>query len=360
VHLKDFDFELPKSSIAIRPASPRDAARLLVVEPSGRAAIAEASVRDLPAYLRPGDVMVFNNTKVLRAELNGYRPSRGDGLPPADISLTLIQRLRDGAWKALARPGRRLRPGDLIVIDSTERSALVVIGKNENGEIVVTANGAMTIETLMENYGAMPLPPYIARARPADERDRADYQTIYASAAGAVAAPTAGLHFTPELLESIAKMGVRTAFATLHVGPGTFLPMKTENIGDHTLHAERCDISDEAARTINECRARGGRIVAVGTTSLRLLETAAREDGSIAAFRGCTNLFIKPGHHFRSAELLLTNFHLPKSTLFMLACGFSGTALMKKAYSHAVASGFRFYSYGDACLLYRAGESGKS
>jgi S-adenosylmethionine:tRNA ribosyltransferase-isomerase len=356
VLIKDFDFQLPKNAIALRPVSPRDSARLLTVEPWQANPFSEARVRDLPAFLRPGDVMVFNNTKVLPAVLVGRRPPRAGDTPPVEISLTLLERLADGAWSALARPGRRLRTGDLVVFESDgERSALTVIRKGLDGEVTVAAGNSQSVETIMAKHGSMPLPPYIPR--PADDHDLADYQTVYAREEGAVAAPTAGLHFTPKLLERLAAKGVRSAFVTLHVGAGTFLPVKTDKIDDHPIHAEQCEISSEAAGVINECRNSCGRIIAVGTTSLRLLETAACEDGSIEPFRGSTRLFIKPGHRFRSANLLLTNFHLPKSTLFMLVCAFSGKALMKRAYAHAVAAGFRFYSYGDACLLHRA-ESG--
>ena len=352
--LTDFDFELPKTAIALRPASPRDAARLLCVEPGAPIPLSEARMRDLPAYLRPGDVMVFNNTKVLPAVLVGRRPSRGDDAPAVEISLTLLERLLDGSWSALARPARRLRSGDVIVLEGNgEEPALRVTCKGAEGEVAVAAAEAgQSVEALMAKYGAMPLPPYIARE--ADSRDFGDYQTVYASVEGAVAAPTAGLHFTPDLLERLSAKGVRAAFVTLHVGAGTFLPMKTERVEDHQIHAERCEISAEAAGIVNDCRSNGGRVIAVGTTSLRLLETAAQANGSVAPYCGDTRLFIKPGYRFRAADLLLTNFHLPKSTLFMLVCAFSGTALMKNAYAHAVAAGFRFYSYGDACLLHRA------
>jgi len=356
VLLKDFDFQLPKSAIALRPASPRDSARLLAVKPGEANPFSEARVRELPACLRPGDVMVFNNTRVLPAVLLGHRPSRAGDAPPVEISLTLLERLPEGAWSGLARPARRLQTGDLIVFESDgERSVLTVTRKGPDGEVNVAAGNSQSVETIMAKHGSMPLPPYIARL--ADDQDFTDYQTVYAREQGAVAAPTAGLHFTRELLERLTAEGVRSAFVTLHVGAGTFLPVKTEIIDDHPIHAERCEISADTAGVINECRNKGGRIIAVGTTSLRLLETAAREDGSIEPFRGSTRLFIKPGHRFRSANLLLTNFHLPKSTLFMLVCAFSGKALMKRAYAHAVAAGFRFYSYGDACLLHRA-ESG--
>ncbi len=355
VLLKDFDFELPKTSIALRPASPRDSARLLCVDPASRNPILQARVRDLPSLLNAGDVMVFNDTKVLPAELRGYRPARETLAPDVEISLTLIERLPNGGWRAFARPARRLRLGDTIVLSwNGERARLIVAAKDEEGAIVVTASCGETVETIMTRHGAMPLPPYIASTRPPDDRDRTDYQTVYAKTEGAVAAPTAGLHFTPELLEVLATKGVRSAFVTLHVGAGTFLPVKAENIADHTLHAEWYEISEDAARIINACRAEGGRLIAVGTTSLRVLESTAREDGLIEARQGLTKIFITPGHRFRSADLLMTNFHLPKSTLFMLVCAFSGTALMKTAYAHAVADSFRFYSYGDACLLHRA------
>jgi S-adenosylmethionine:tRNA ribosyltransferase-isomerase len=309
----------------------------------------------LVSFLRPGDVMVFNDTKVLTAELSGFRPGRNAAAPAVAVFLTLVERRADGRWKAFARPARRLRPGDTIMLgEGAEASLLLVVAKGEEGAIIVAGCEDATVEAIMERHGAMPLPPYIARARPADERDRTDYQTVYAKMEGAVAAPTAGLHFTPELLDRLAVRGVRSAFVTLHVGAGTFLPVKTDKISDHTLHAEWYRIADDAAYTINRCHAEGGRLIAVGTTSLRVLETAAREDGLIEAGQGFTKIFIKPGHRFRSADFLMTNFHLPKSTLFMLVCAFSGTALMKRAYAHAVSAGFRFYSYGDACLLRRS------
>jgi S-adenosylmethionine:tRNA ribosyltransferase-isomerase len=356
VFLKDFEFELPKTAIALRPASPRDAARLLVAGLGNADAIAEAQVRDLPAYLKPGDVMVFNNTKVLPAVLVGRRPSRGAGAPAAGISLTLLERHADGSWSALARPARRLRPGDLIILQGEgQEPALKVIAKNADGLVTVgPAQPGRSVEALMAEFGTMPLPPYIARD--SDKQDFADYQTVYASVEGAVAAPTAGLHFTPELFQRLRAKGIRTAFVTLHVGPGTFLPVKTEKVEEHRMHAERCEIAAEAADIINEGRNKGGRIVAVGTTSLRLLETAAKDNGTVAPYCGETQLFIKPGHRFRAVDVLFTNFHLPKSTLFMLVCAFAGTKLMKQAYAHAIETGFRFYSYGDACLLHRAAE----
>jgi S-adenosylmethionine:tRNA ribosyltransferase-isomerase len=299
--------------------------------------------------------MVFNNTKVLPAELAAVRPSRDINAPKVPVSLTLLEPLHGGAWKGLARPARRLRAGDILVLgDDGEEATLTISGKGQEGEVTVIAGGSLTVEAIMGKYGAMPLPPYVARVRPSDRQDFDDYQTIFAQKAGAVAAPTAGLHFTGALMQRLDAAGITTAFVTLHTGAGTFLPVKDERIENHHIHAERCEVSAAAAEAINQARQKGGRLIAVGTTSLRLLETAAREDGTIVPYCGSTSLFIKPGHRFRSAELLLTNFHLPKSTLFMLVCAFSGTALMKRAYAHAIATGFRFYSYGDACLLYRA------
>jgi S-adenosylmethionine:tRNA ribosyltransferase-isomerase len=356
VFLGDFDFELPHSAIALRPAVPRDAAKLLSVRPGANPSLSEAQVRDLPGLLRPGDVMVFNDTKVLPAELHGVRAPREKHATAVNVLLTLLERLPDGSWRAFARPARRLRAGDVIALEGHgKRAALLVTARGAGGEVAVLGIDE-TVESLMQSHGAMPLPPYISKSRPSDERDLADYQTTYAKTEGAVAAPTAGLHFTPELIRRIKAANVRTVFVTLHVGAGTFLPVKAEKVDGHEIHAERCEISEAAANTINERHSRGGRLIAVGTTSLRLIETAAGEDGAISAYRGQTKLFIKPGYRFRSADLLLTNFHLPRSTLFMLVCAFSGIELMKKAYAHAVAGGFRFYSYGDACLLHRAAQ----
>jgi S-adenosylmethionine:tRNA ribosyltransferase-isomerase len=357
VLLDDFDFELPKTAIALRPAMPRDGARLLSVEPRSPAALIDSRIRDLPTFLKAGDVLVFNNTKVIPAVLQGYRLPRDRDAPAVEVSLTLLERLPDDSWRALARPSRRLRAGDVIVLDRRgAQPALAVTGKGQEGEVTVRGLHGEAVEALMEKYGAMPLPHYIARARAADRCDFADYQTVYASEAGAIAAPTAGLHFTPDLMDRIKAAGARMVFVTLHVGAGTFLPVKTKDLEAHEIHAERCEIREGAAQIINECRRQGGRLIAVGTTSLRLLETAANEDGNIAPYSGITRLFVRPGHRFKSATLLLTNFHLPKSTLFMLVCAFSGTAVMKRAYDHAIAAGYRFYSYGDACLLHRAAE----
>jgi S-adenosylmethionine:tRNA ribosyltransferase-isomerase len=354
MRLEDFDFELPKSSVAVRPASPRDSARLLVVEGDKSPPFKHAHVRDFPDFLTPGDVVILNDTKVLPCVVSGKRLARMSGGPEPAIEMLLVERLQDGSWKALARPARRLQPGDVVTVSQTDPGTrLVIRSKGDGGEVTVASATGISIETIMGTHGLMPIPPYIARTRSSDERDFSDYQTTFAKTPGAVAAPTAGLHFTPDLMDRIANVGVKIAFITLHVGLGTFSPIKDKEIGGQRLHEERCELTAEVAAAINAARANGGRVVAVGTTTLRVLETAAREDGSIAPFAGATDLFIKPGHVFRSADILLTNFHLPRSTLFMLVCAFSGTAIMKQAYDHAIREGFRFYSYGDACLLHR-------
>jgi len=353
VFLDDFDFDLPKSAIALRPASPRDSARLLVVKPGGSQPLVQETVRALPELLLPGDVLVLNNTKVLPAELKGIRRRREADAPSVAISLTLFERLPNEDWKAFALPGRRLRAGDVLIFgECAAQMTLQVRAKEEGGAVIIGPHDGCSVEAVMMAHGRMPLPPYIGGARPSDRQDRDDYQTVYAEREGAVAAPTAGLHFTAELLQRLASRDIDAVHCTLHVGPGTFLPVKHDIADCHELHSEWCEITQEAADTINKARAGGGRVVAVGTTSIRVLETAAKRDGTVGAFAGHTRLFIKPGYRFRSADLLLTNFHLPKSTLFMLVCAFSGTSLMKSAYAHALVSGYRFYSYGDACLLY--------
>lgn len=337
----DFDFDLPPEFIAQRPAVPRDSARLLAVGDDLR----DLTVRDLPALLDPGDLLVFNDTRVIPARLAGRRGQ-------ARIEATLIRRLAADTWNALVRPARRLREGDTV--DFAGGLAARVAAKGEAGQVTLVFNRAgAELMAALEAVGAMPLPPYIKRPGLADDRDRADYQTMFARRDGAVAAPTAALHFTPRLMDALAARGVGTAFLTLHVGAGTFLPVKVDDVADHQMHAEWGEITAEAAAAVNAARAAGGRVVAVGTTSLRLLETAAGADGALSPFVGDTDLFITPGYRFRAADLMLTNFHLPRSTLFMLVCAFSGTARMKAAYAHAKAAGYRFYSYGDACLLRR-------
>jgi S-adenosylmethionine:tRNA ribosyltransferase-isomerase len=357
MRLAEFDFDLPEERIALRPASPRDAARLLVVDEDG--ALADRRVNDLPGLLRPGDALVFNDTRVIAARLKGLR-RRDDGVVAVDA--TLHRRLSPSRWSAFAKPGRRLAPGDRIIFgEAGDRACLLaaleatVAQKGEGVEVTLAFDLAgPDLDFAIAASGAMPLPPYIASRRPEDERDLTDYQTIYAREDGSVAAPTAGLHFTPELMAALDARGVSRHFVTLHVGAGTFLPVKTEDIAEHRMHAETGEVSQATADALNDVTARGGRIVAVGTTALRLLESAADESGAIRPFSGDTSIFITPGYRFRTARGLVTNFHLPRSTLFMLVSAFSGLATMRAAYAWAIADGYRFYSYGDASLLWRA------
>jgi S-adenosylmethionine:tRNA ribosyltransferase-isomerase len=339
----DFDFELPQTFIAQRPAVPRDSARLLSV---AGGALRDLGVRDLPGLLEPGDLLVFNDTRVIPGRLIGIRGQ-------AKIEATLIKRLGPDTWNALVRPAKRLRVGDTVTFG--DRLSAQVAAKGEAGEVTFQFGLAdAALMAALEVCGGMPLPPYIKRDDILDARDRDDYQTLFAAREGAVAAPTAGLHFTPDIMAALAARGVKTAFLTLHVGAGTFLPVKVEDVADHKMHSEWGEISPAAAETINAAKAAGGRIVAVGTTSLRLLESAALDDGTLGAFSGETDIFIAPGYRFKLADMMLTNFHLPKSTLFMLVCAFAGTAAMRAAYAHAKAEDYRFYSYGDCCLLERA------
>ncbi len=350
-----FDFELPESAIALRPARPRDAAKLLVVKPGE--GLGDAHVRDLPGLLRPGDVLVVNDTKVIPAELRGERV-RGDSSVP--VSVTLFERLDPSRWRAFARPGRRFAPGDRLRFGASTEGACLAAGldatveaKGEAGDVLIRFDlSAPVLDEAIHAIGHMPLPPYIAGRRAEDAEDRTDYQTMFASAEGAVAAPTAGLHFTPELLERLDGMGVETLTVTLHVGPGTFLPVKADDTADHRMHAEWGTVDADTATALNRARERGGRLVAVGTTSLRVLESAAGGDGVIHPFAAETSIFITPGYRFRAVDLLMTNFHLPRSTLFMLVSAFSGRETMLAAYRHAIAAGYRFYSYGDASLLH--------
>lgn len=341
----DFDFDLPEALIAQAPARPRDAARMLVVRPGG---LTDAGVRDLPGLLRPGDVMVVNDTRVIPARLHARRGA-------ARIEVMLNRAEGGGVWHALIRNARRLRDGDVIAIEGAESCTAKVLGAPEGGAALLDFGpDPAALAAALEQAGEIPLPPYIARPEGPRPEDAADYQAIFAARPGAVAAPTASLHFTPALLDAISARGVARATVTLHVGAGTFLPLRGDDPRAHRLHAEWGEVTEEAAATIAAARAAGGRVVAIGTTALRLLESAADEDGTIRPFRGLTDLFLLPGHRFRTADLLMTNFHLPKSTLFMLVCAFAGTARMKAAYAHAVARGYRFYSYGDASLLERA------
>lgn len=351
MRVSEFDFELPADSIALRPASPRDVARLLVARPER---LEDRIVRDLPSLLKPGDVLVFNNTRVIPAALDGHRVGRGGTTPR--IAALLHMRLDGHRWKAFAKPSKKLQVGDRIRFGGDGRMCLVgtldatVEYKGEQGEITLTFDfHGPALDEAIQTVGGMPLPPYIAGKREADDLDRSDYQTVYAERDGAVAAPTAGLHFTNELLKRLQDAGVTTEFVTLHVGAGTFLPVKAEDTKDHRMHAEWGEVTADACSRLKAARVAGGRIVAVGTTSLRLLESSG-----LVPFSGTTDIFITPGYRFRAVDLLITNFHLPKSTLFMLVSAFAGRERMKTAYGYAIAEGYRFYSYGDASLLFPA------
>ena len=338
----DFDFVLPPACIADHPARPRDHARLLTV---GGRELGDRHVFDLPGLLRPGDLLVFNDTRVIPARLDGRRGE-------ARVEVTLHKREPSGHWLVFARPAKRLRPGQVIVFAPGFEAG--VVGKREGGEVELAfETGEDGLFAALRTHGRMPLPPYIRRPEGAEAGDAEDYQTLFAARDGAVAAPTAGLHFTPALMAALAERGVAAAAVTLHVGAGTFLPVKVEDIRDHRMHAEFGEIGESAVAAIAAARKAGGRVVAVGTTSLRLLETAAASGDGLRPFSGETSIFITPGHRFRTADMLLTNFHLPRSTLFMLVSAFAGSERMREAYAHAIASGYRFYSYGDACLLER-------
>ena len=350
-----FDFALPEDRIALHPASPRDAAKMLVVREDG--AFEDRIVRDLPDLLAPGDLLVVNDTRVIPAELSGVRHR---GAYQARIGFNLHKRVDASTWLAFARPAKRLKPGDRVVFGETgEACALddlaATVASVSEGEVTLAfdQSGAVLDEAIKAR-GAMPLPPYIGARRSLEARDAEDYQTVYAEHDGAVAAPTAGLHFTEELLAALEARGIGIARVTLHVGAGTFLPMKAEDTEDHVMHAEWGVVDAATAEAVRETRARGGRIVAVGTTSLRLLETAARETGTVEPFAGDTAIFITPGFPFRAVDILMTNFHLPRSTLFMLVSAFCGLDRMQAAYRHAIGAGYRFYSYGDSSLLFRA------
>jgi S-adenosylmethionine:tRNA ribosyltransferase-isomerase len=340
----DFDFPLPPDRIAQHPAKPRDSARLLVVG----AGLEDRLVRDLPEILQPGDLLIVNDTKVIPAQLAGRKGE-------ARIEVTLIRRSPEDArdWEAFAKPGKKLKVGDTVAFGEGLNAG--ILAKQDSGEIALRFDCAESeIMAALHRIGSMPLPPYIRKLRPVSAEDDADYQTIFAAREGAVAAPTAGLHFTPELLAALEQRGVRQARVTLHVGAGTFLPVKVDDIAEHRMHAEYGEVSAATAEAFNRARSEGRRIVAVGTTSLRLLESALDAEGKLLPFARETDIFIHPGKTVRSADLLLTNFHLPKSTLFMLVCAFAGTERMRAAYAHAIESGYRFFSYGDACLLERA------
>src|ERR1700728_713811 len=355
-----FDFQLPPGNIALRPASPRDSARLLVVRPGD--ALTDRIVADLPLELEPGDQLVVNDTRVISAQLKGRRIGRET---EPKVEATLIKRLDGSRWQALVKPAKKLARGDVVRFGNEGKVCLLghldaeVEEKGEDGAVTLSFSfHGPALDAAIADIGSPPLPPYIASKRAPDEHDAADYQTMFAVNDGAVAAPTAGLHFTPDLEAALRERGVGMIRVTLHVGAGTFLPVKSGDTAEHRMHAEWGSISREAADALNAARSNGHRIVAVGTTSLRLLESAAAEDGTIQPFSGETAIFITPGYRFRAVDILVTNFHLPRSTLFMLVSAFSGLDTMKRAYAHAIASGYRFYSYGDACLLFRDRSSG--
>lgn len=348
MRVADFDFDLPEDLIALRPASPRDSARLLIVR-EGELAFEEATVRDLPSFVNKGDVCIFNDTRVIPAQLFGVRPARGDSTE-ALIEVTLHKREASDLWAAFAKPGRKLIVGDSVRFG--DRLAAVVEAKRDGGEIALRFDefGASLDQAIAE-VGVTPLPPYIAGRRPADARDQTDYQTIYAARDGAVAAPTAGLHFTPTLMAALDARGVRRETVTLHVGAGTFLPVKADDTKDHVMHAEWGEVPASVAASVNAAHAASHNVLCVGTTSLRTVESATTD--RVHPFAGDTRIFITPGYRFKAADMLLTNFHLPRSTLFMLVSAFCGLETMQAAYARAIANRFRFYSYGDACLLIR-------
>ncbi len=356
-----FDFDLPTDRIALRPASPRDAARLLVVRPGHSPELKDRKIPDLADLLRPGDCLVVNDSKVIAARLRGRRIGRGATEP--EIEATLHKRIDGSHWKAFILGAKKVAEGDTLRFGTEGRVCFLgeldaqVSQKDERGEVTLSFSfhGPVLDQAIAER-GEMPLPPYIASRRAPDDQDRADYQTLFADPEGSVAAPTAGLHFTENLLARLKARGVGLHKVTLHVGAGTFLPVKADDTEGHKMHAEFGSVSRETTDALNAARAQGGRIVAVGSTALRLLETAAGADGKLRTFAGDTAIFITPGYRFRAVDLMLTNFHLPRSTLFMLVSAFSGLDVMKRAYAHAIATGYRFYSYGDACLLYPAGQ----
>lgn len=349
MRVDDFDFELPEKHIALRPAEPRDSAKLLVVKPSGRT---DSQVSELVQFLKVGDCLVFNDTKVIPAQLNGIRER--DGAPGAEVGFTLHLRGAPDSWNAFAKGAKKLRVGDLVTFGSELNAHIAE--KLDGGEVRLVFNcSGPELDMAIMAVGHVPLPPYIAAKREDDGRDLKDYQTIYARENGAVAAPTAGLHFTDELFATLDKAGIGREFVTLHVGAGTFLPVKVDDTKDHKMHSEIGTITGDVAERLNAVKQAGGRIVAVGTTSLRLLESAAKTDGKLEAWRGATDIFITPGYKFKFVDLLMTNFHLPRSTLMMLVSAFAGYENMRAAYEHAKAHDYRFYSYGDSSLLFPEG-----
>ena len=356
MRVDDFDFELPEELIALRPVEPRDRARMLLVRPDARPEFEDRVFSDLPDLLDPGDVLVYNDTSVIHARLKGFRTR---GAARAGLEVTLHRRVDPSTWRAFAKPARRLEVGDRVSFGADAATCLAgvldgtIAAKGAGGEVTIAFDfSGPVLDEAIASAGVMPLPPYIASRRAPDARDETDYQTVFAREEGAVASPTAGLHFTEALLARLAERGVRRVPVTLHVGAGTFLPVKTEDTERHRMHAEWGMISAETAAEIDNVRVSGGRLVAVGTTVLRLLETAARPDGRLDSFSGETDLFITPGYKFKAVDRLITNFHLPRSTLFMLVAAFSGLERMRRAYIHAVSRRYSFYSYGDSCLLF--------
>ena len=346
-----FDFELPENLIALRPARPRDSARLLHVPPTGE--LEDRIVREAPSLLRAGDVLVFNDTRVLPAALKAVRPGRDEQGADVAVSLNLIERLDAQTWRALAKPGKRLREGDRLSFEGGLGADIVT--KGDDGVITLRFGRAgVELDQAIALIGAAPLPPYIAAKRQTDTQDLDDYQTVYADKEGSVAAPTAGLHFSDELLHRLDQAGVIRTWVTLHVGAGTFLPVKADDTADHRMHAEWREIPPATAAAINAAKAEGRRVIAVGTTALRSLESVADQESRVRVEVGATDIFITPGYRFRVVDGLWTNFHLPRSTLFMLVSAFAGLERMKAAYAHAIANQYRFYSYGDASLLWRA------
>lgn len=350
-----FDFDLPEDRIALYPADPRDSARLLQVGADG--AFADHIVRDLPSLLQPGDLLVLNQTRVIPAQLAGVRTREGAEVLSVSVTLVEAQDQEQLRWKAMARPGKRIKAGDRLTFgnDASARLACTVQDKGEDSLITLAFEGsAQSFANALQAVGMPPLPPYIAAKRGYLEDDKQDYQTVYAQTEGSVAAPTAGLHFTDDLFAALDERRVGRAFVTLHVGMGTFLPVKADDTDSHTMHAEWGEITPHLAEQINATRVAGGRIVAVGTTSLRILESAATDDGIMKPFQGATDIFITPGYRFKAIDALMTNFHLPRSTLFMLVSALCGLERMQAAYAHAIANDFRFYSYGDGSLLWKA------
>ena len=356
MRVDEFDFDLPEDRIALRPVRPRDAARMLCVNPRSDEPFQDRTFSDLADLLAPGDALVFNDTRVIPAQLSGVRHREE---ATAKVAVTLLKPLHASQWLALARPAKRLRAGDRIAFGHDGNVCLAgtlwarVNSRGEDfGEVTLSFDfHGSALEEAIAMLGKMPLPPYIASRRAADNEDTQDYQTIYAREEGAVAAPTAGLHFTEQLMETLRDKRVSEHFVTLHVGAGTFLPVKADDTRNHEMHAEWCEVDAKTADALNQTRARGGRIVAIGSTSMRLLESAADESGQIMPFKGETDIFITPGYRFKAVDAMVTNFHLPRSTLFMLVSAFSGLETMKQAYAHAIAQRYRFYSYGDACFL---------